>query len=102
MAALIRRINQEATPLEERTFLVAMSNETAGDSAYATEYTERSSGNEETVESREVVAAVLLGRSKQLAIGLARDFGEDTAYSLLEPGADNRWKLRWTSPRRRC
>jgi hypothetical protein len=98
--ALVRQINQEATPLQERTFIVG---ERRGiDTAFTMGYSERSYGQEETVESRELLAAVLIGDTKTPAIVLSRDYGDENAYSILERGADGRWRLRWTSRRRHC
>jgi hypothetical protein len=97
---LSRSINQEATPLQERTLLVA--ERSPSDSNLTTVYSERSYGEEETVETREVVAAVLLGSSRNAAMVFSRDFGDAVAYALIERGDDGKWRLRWTSPRRRC
>ena len=100
-ATLVRQINQEATPLQERTLLIA--ERSATDSTLSTVYSERSYGDEETVESREVLAAILLGGTRNAAIILSHDFGDETAYyALIERGDDGRWKARWKSPRRRC
>jgi hypothetical protein len=96
----VRQINQEATPLQERTFLVAERSQ--ADSTLATVYSERSYGDEETVESREILAAILLGGSRNAALVLSHDFGNATAYALIERGDDGRWRARWKSPRRRC
>jgi hypothetical protein len=97
---LVRQINQEATPLQERTFLVA--ERSPSDSSLTTVYSERSYGDEETIETREVIAAVLLGGSRNVAIVLSRDFGEAVAYAMIERGDDGKWRVRWTSPRRHC
>jgi len=100
VGALVRQINQEATPLQERTFIVG---ERLGtDTAFTMGYSERSYGQEETVESRELLAAILVGDTKTPAIVLSRDYGDENAYSILERGADGRWRLRWTSRRRHC
>lgn len=100
VGALDRQLNQEATPLQERTFLVA--ERSVGDSSYATVYTERTYGLEETIQNQDVLAAVLLGSGKSPAIIVARDFGDATAYSLIERGDDGRWRQRWISARRHC
>jgi hypothetical protein len=97
---LSRSINQEATPLQERTLLVA--ERSPSDSSLTTVYSERSYGDEETIETREVIAAVLLGGSRNVAIILSRDFGDAVSYALIERGDDGKWRLRWNSPRRRC
>ena len=100
VATLTRQINQEATPLQERTLLVA--ERSTSDSTMTTAYSERSYGDEETIETRDVLAAVLLGTTRNAAIVLSRDFGVETAYGLIERGDDGRWRSRWASPRRRC
>ena len=100
VGALVRQINQEATPLQERTFVVAERRGT--DTTFTLGYSERSYGREETVESRELLAAILVGDAKTPAIVLSRDYGDENAYSLLERGTDGRWRLRWTSSRRHC
>lgn len=98
-ATFVRQINQEATPLQERTLLVA---ERSADSTMSTTYSERSYGDEETVESRDVLAAVLLGTTRNTALVLSRDSGDSTAYALVERGDNGKWIARWKSPRRRC
>jgi hypothetical protein len=100
VGSLVRQINQEATPLQERTFVVG--ERRGSDTAFTMGYAERSYGQEETVESRELVAALLVGDAKTPAIVLARDYGDDNAYSLVERGPDGRWRNRWTSRRRHC
>lgn len=97
---LSRSINQEATPLQERTLLVA--ERSPSDSSLQTAYSERSYGDEETIETREVIAAVLLGGSRNVAIIISRDFGDAVAYAMIERGDDRLWRIRWTSPRRHC
>jgi hypothetical protein len=99
-ANLVRQINQEATPLQERTFVLAERG--ASDTAYTMVYHERSYGDEETIESRDLVGAIALGANKNAAVILSRDFGDGTAFSLIERGDDGRWRARWTSARRHC
>lgn len=98
-ANMIRRVNQEAQPLEERTLIIA-----EGDSSsreLSAVYSERSHGSEETNESREVLLAVYApDGSPTLVIG--RDYGNAVAYSLLEWDASGTWHLRWTSRRVVC
>jgi hypothetical protein len=98
-AELERQVNQEARPLQERTFLIA--GHPAGDSTFVTAYVERSSGAELTVEDVDVLAAVTIGASHTPALVISRDFGDGVAYALLERGAD-RWQVRWSSPRITC
>jgi len=98
-ATLMRQINQEATPLQERTLLIAQ--RSSSDSTLSTVYSERSYGAEETIETRDVIAAVMFG-GRTLSIILSRDFGDAMAYAIIERGDDGRWRARWNSPRRRC
>ena len=100
IATLSRQINQEATPLQERSFLVA--EQSATDSTYSTVYSERTSGPEETIESQEVLGAVLVGTTRTPALILSRDDGDFVAYGLVERAENGRWSQRWRSARRRC
>lgn len=97
---LIRQINQEATPLQERTFVVG--ERSAKDSSFALAYSERSIGDEETVESTDLLGVVLLGDSRRGAMIVARDFGNATAFALIERGDDAHWRAKWSSARRQC
>jgi hypothetical protein len=102
VATLARQINQEATPLQERTLLIAERHLKGNDTAFTKVYSERSYGLEETIESSDVVAAALLGGNRNAALILSRDYGDVTAYGLLERDDDGRWRARWTSARRHC
>jgi hypothetical protein len=99
--ALIRRqINQEATPLQEHTLIVA--ERSPSDSTMSAVYSERSYGDEETIESRDILAALQLGAEHVVALVVSRDFGNATAFGLVERGADGKWRARWVSARRHC
>ena len=100
VATFTRQINQEATPLQERTLLIG--ERPPKDTTFVTAYSERSYGEEETIESRDVLAAALIGASHTPALVLAHDYGDATAYGLVERGDNGRWRSRWLSARRRC
>ena len=100
VGTLSRQLNQEATPLQERTFLVA--EQARGDSTLVSAYGERSYGDEETIESRELLAALLISDARTPAIVVSRDFGNDVAYALFERVADAKWRNQWSSARRHC
>jgi hypothetical protein len=102
VATLVRQINQEATPLQERTFLIAERDPTATDSAFVSAYGERTYGNEESIETREVLAAVQLGAGHKPVVVISRDFGDSMSFSFVERTASGRWQSRWVSQRRRC
>lgn len=100
VGTLSRQLNQEATPLQERTFLIA--EQARGDSTLTSAYGERSYGDEETIESRELLAALLIGDARTPAIVISRDFGNDVAYALFERVAGAKWRNQWSSARRHC
>jgi hypothetical protein len=100
IGTLARSINQEATPLQESTFLIA--ERAPNDSTLKTVYSERSYGNEETIENRDLLAAALIGSNRNAAVIIVRDYGDATAYALIERGDDGKWRARWTSARRHC
>lgn len=102
IANTTRQINQEATPLQERTLLIAERKAGGSDSAFATAYSERSYGDEETIESHDLVAVVLLGENRTPALVVSRDFGDSVAYALVERGTDGKWHALWASGRRHC
>ena len=100
VGTLSRQLNQEATPLQERTFVIA--EQVRGDSTFASAYGERSYGDEETIESRELLAALLIGDTRTPAIVVSRDFGNDVAYALFERVGNAKWRHQWSSARRHC
>jgi hypothetical protein len=100
VGTLMRQINQEATPLQERTFLIG--EQPPRDSGFVRAYSERSSGDEETVASTELVAALLLGESRRATIVVARDFGNATGFGLIERTDAGQWQAVWSTTRRQC
>jgi hypothetical protein len=101
VASLRRQLNQEDSPLEERTFLVAESDATATD-GYSLVYSERASGAEETVESRELLAAVVFPGATAVELVVSHDFGDETSFAIVERTAAQRWHERWVSRRFSC
>ena len=63
IATLVRQINQEATPLQERTLLVA--ERPPNDTTLTTAYSERSYGDEETIETREILGGHVAWRHQE-------------------------------------
>lgn len=101
VATTRRQINQEDSPLQERTFIVAESDSAAA-GGYSLVYSLRSSGLEETVESRELLAAVAFPAPASVDLVVSHDFGDETSYSIVERESPRRWVLRWTSRRFSC
>ena len=102
VATLVRQINQEATPLQERTFLVAERDPKSTDSTFTNAYGERTYGNEESIETRDVLAGVQLGGGKKPVVVISRDFVDAISFSFVERTDTGRWRPRWMSQRRRC
>jgi hypothetical protein len=101
VATTRRGINQEASPLEERTFVVAEP-DSASSIGYSLVYFERSTGSEETVEARDLLAAVAFPAQALVELVVAHDYGNQTSYSIVERTAPSRWVKRWSSRRFSC
>jgi GTP cyclohydrolase FolE2 len=96
VAQLVRRLNQEAAPLEERTLIIAERAapvSTARGEPLAVTHSQRSEGSEDAVEHFELLAAITSGPSTLLL--LSRDQLSRTTYELLER-TDTGWRTRWS------
>jgi hypothetical protein len=93
IAHLRRRLPQEATPIEEHTFLVAERPVDATEQRYAVTYSERSEGTEETADHYDALG-VLAGRESVFLV-LARDQDERSTYEILERTRTGVWRTRW-------
>jgi hypothetical protein len=101
-AQLIRRVNQEANPLEEQTLVIAERDSGVTTGRYQLAYAERSFGREEEVVSSELVAAVRLGANGTPSLVIARDGDVGLAYALIERTGPRQWVARWTSSLAKC
>lgn len=99
-ADVVRRIPQEAMPLEEHTFLIA--ERRASQERYAVVYSERTSGTDESLVTTELLAAVRLPSPPRTTLILLREGFDSNAYALLERSPHGEWKVRWTSVRTGC
>jgi hypothetical protein len=102
VAEVTRRINQEANPRMEHILLVAERDSGQTTGRYAAAYSERTAGTEETVESSDILAALLLGSAGRPTIVLRREYTEGSAYTFLERTGPKRWRVRWTSAYTGC
>lgn len=102
VAHLVRRVNQEASPLEEQTLLVAERDSGVTSGPYRLAYAERTSGREEDVVTPEVLAAVRIGGGPQPSLVVARDGSDGIAYAILERVGPHRWRVRWASGTTSC
>jgi hypothetical protein len=102
VAHLVRRVNQEASPQEEQTLLIAERDSGATSGPYRLAYADRTFGREEDVVTPEVLAAIRVGAVDQPALVVARDGNDGIAYSLLERMGPRRWRVRWSSGATSC
>ena len=93
-AHLVRKLPQEASPLEEHTFLVA--ERRAGSDSLVLTFSDRSEGTEETAEHYDLLSAVAGGPTLLLLV--ARDNVSGTKYQVLSRAANGSWRVQWTRP----
>ena len=102
VADLVRRLNQEASPLEQHTLLIAERSTTTPDAAFHVAYHERAGGLEETIETTDVLAAVRLPSPAHVGLFVLREGQDTNAYALIERQPDGSWRVRWTSVHTGC
>jgi hypothetical protein len=102
VANLVRHINQEARPLEERTLVIAERDSSRREERLALAYFDRSQGAEETVEGRDVLALARPTPDAQPMLVLGRDYGDGMSYALIQRDPAGRWREKWHSPRGHC
>ncbi len=86
-----RRIPQEATPLEERTFVVA---ERSGSRPFALKYSLRSIGSEDAVE-HSLLLAIVQAAGKTFLV-MESESETSARYEIIERTATGPWRLRWS------
>lgn len=101
IADLVRDLNLEASPLEQHTLLIAERSD-APDARDRVVYLERTAGAEDSVVTSDVLGAVRLAETGVVAVVLARDGPDGTAYSLLERSPTGAWRVHWTSAHAGC
>jgi hypothetical protein len=99
---LVRHINQEARPFEERTLIIAERDSSRREERFTLAYFDRSQGAEETVESRDVLALARPTLDAQPMLVLGRDYGDGMSYALVQRDPSGRWREKWHSPRGHC
>jgi hypothetical protein len=100
-AVVVRNVNQEANPRQERILLIAERDSGATASRYAPRYVERKVGLEETLETTDPISIVLLGADRHPTVVMARDAGNGLSYALIERIAGE-WQRRWASAYAGC
>jgi hypothetical protein len=102
LAELVRRVNVEANPYEERTIVIGERSLGASDAPYTLLFSERHSGDEERVPTTELIGLVAFVRDGAHAAFVARDFSDGGTYLMFLRGRDGRWSLRWQSAYAGC
>lgn len=100
VADLTRRIGQEANPREQHLLLVA--ERSAPTAPWQLAWHVRSSGTEDEVETRDLLAAVRLGAAGTPAIMIGVSDNDGISYQLVTRTAPGRWGERWSSAYTGC
>jgi hypothetical protein len=100
-AVIVRNVNQEANPRQERIFLIAERDSGSTGARFAPRYSERIVGLEETLETTDPIAIVLLGSDHHPIVIVSRDAGKGLSYALIERTAGE-WRRRWASAYAGC
>jgi hypothetical protein len=98
VAHIVRRVNQEANPLEEHTMIIL--ERAPGADGWTAAHAEHAVGPEETVERPELLGVVQLDGRPTLV--LAHDGGEGVVYSLMRREGPRTWRTLWRSARPPC
>ena len=93
VAHLVRRVPQEAAPLEEHTFLIIERPPTRG-APFEIAYSQQSDGTEENAEYFETLAAAR--GTDGILLLLARDRMLQSTYQIISRSRAGSWTLRWS------
>jgi hypothetical protein len=100
VATLIRRINQEDAPKEERLVMVVESSNNDA-SRWRVAWFERAAGTEEELMVAEPLLAFRARESRDVRLLFGRDDGVSLSAAVLSRGA-GAWTLQWESPASGC
>ena len=96
---IVRKINEEANPREERLLLIA---ERRSDGAYSTVFHSRAAGSEEIVRTNEILAAVKFRKGNTAAIIVSFEYENGSRVALIERLPSSAWRLSWRSAYAGC
>ena len=102
VATVIRTINQEANARTEHLLLIAEQDRNTPGAKLQTRYFERVSGPEESTETVDILAALMVGADERPTIILGRSDDSGTAFALVERTKTGEWILQWSSPYTDC
>jgi hypothetical protein len=94
VAHLVRRLPQEATPLEEHTFVLAERPTLPPGAPYVVRHQRRSEGTEETADHFELLAVLSAGDGMYVLV--AREREASTTYEVLQRTRNRNWRVRWS------
>lgn len=92
-AQVVRRVNQEADPIEERTLIVA-ERATTTRQQFTTVHSGRSDGSEDSTDHFDLLAALRTAHGTLLVI--AREKPTGTTFDILERDAVGAWTVKWS------
>jgi hypothetical protein len=100
VAEVVRKINEEANPREER--LLLLGDRPSGENNYHLAFHTRAAGAEESLETSDVLAGFTLARSGRPAMAVTFDYEDGGKIGLLERISGKEWKLVWKSAYSGC
>ena len=98
---IVRKINEEANPREERLLLVAERSESTRGS-YVGSFQSRSAGTEDAVRTNGLLAALSFVQTNTPALVISFGYDEGGQVALLERVANHEWKIIWKSAYTGC
>lgn len=101
VGSIVRKINEEANPREERWLLII---ERIGgpDASYVVSYQSRSAGAEDAVRTNSILAAIRFVKTNKAAIVISFEYDDGSQVALLERGTNHSWKITWRSAYTGC
>lgn len=100
-AIVVRNVNQEANPRQERILLIAERDSNNATARFTPAYTERTAGLEETLETSDPIAFMLIGSESHPTVIIARDAGKGLSYTIVER-VGGKWRRGWASAYAGC
>lgn len=97
---VVRRLNVEASPKEERTTVIG-ERSVSDKGPYALMYSERLHGDEESVPTTDLIGLMQLMDGQYVAFG-ARDYSDGGTYLMFLRERGTQWHLRWQSAYAGC
>jgi hypothetical protein len=98
---IVRKINEEANPREERLLLIAERAPTST-SRYETVFHDRATGSEEIVRTSEILAAVRFVNGGKAAIVASYEYENGSRVVLIERTSPQQWQVTWRSAYAGC